>query len=378
VQLHQAPDDQSVDDLRHHVRQRLVQEEELVVDPAFFIALAQHVPRVTGVRIEPKRGPAHNELTKFRYEATLIVDGDPDAADGTWLDWSSDSLSLDALRRRLDEGPGVTIGVRGVPNARTTQDLAAADFLLNTTRNGTVRELREMLGRETNGAGFDPSDLLALGEAAGRAPAVGWSNRSEGGAFDVLYTPGDDPDRTAPFATPRLEPRPWSHYANHPLQAKMTRQLAPRLRESLERTLPGYMIPSAFVMLESLPLTANGKVDRRALPEPEWYLSQRRGTFIAPRTPTESKLAEVWSELLGVEDVGVEDDFFDLGGHSLLATQVVSRAREAFGVELEVRQLFDTPTIATLAEALDALAWAAESRDGARDDDDDEREGGVL
>ncbi len=195
----------------------------------------------------------------------------------------------------------------------------------------------------------------------------------------MRFFPRDGAASGAAFPPPRLDPRPWTTYANHPLQAKMTRQLAPQLRESLERILPKYMIPSAFVMLQSLPMTANGKVDRRRLPEPEWYLNQRRGTYVAPCTPTERQLAKVWSELLGVENVGRDDNFFDLGGHSLLATQVISRAREHFGVELEVRQLFDTPTVAGLSESIDGLAWVGQ---GAPDPqaviDGASREGGVL
>ena len=102
----------------------------------------------------------------------------------------------------------------------------------------------------------------------------------------------------------------------------------------MERTLPAYMVPASFVMLESLPLTPSGKVDRRALPEPEWYLTQRRGVYVAPETPVQKQLAAIFSELLGVAEVGIEDSFFDLGGHSLLATQLVSRIRDALQVEV--------------------------------------------
>jgi acyl carrier protein len=146
------------------------------------------------------------------------------------------------------------------------------------------------------------------------------------------------------------------------LQAKLTRQLAPRLRESLAAGLPGYMVPSAFVMLEALPLTANGKVDRKALPDPEWFLSQRQGAYVAPRSATQQALAGIWCELLGIEQVGLADNFFDLGGHSLLAVQVVSRVRDRFGVELGIGQLFETPTTEELAACIDALAPDGDGR----------------
>ncbi|HST58686.1 MAG TPA: condensation domain-containing protein, partial [Longimicrobium sp.] len=116
--------------------------------------------------------------------------------------------------------------------------------------------------------------------------------------------------------------------------------------------LPEHMVPGAFVALDALPLTRNGKVDRRALPDP---VAEAGEDYVAPRTPTEEVLAGVWAELLEVERVGAEDSFFALGGHSLLATRLVSRVREAFGVELSLRAVFDAPTVEQLAAQVEGL-----------------------
>ena len=102
------------------------------------------------------------------------------------------------------------------------------------------------------------------------------------------------------------------------------------LRSFLKAKLPEYMVPAAFVPLDALPLMPNGKVDRRALPAPDRTRPELEKEFIAPRTPVEELLAEVWAQVLGIERVGIYDNFFELGGHSLLATQAVSRMREAF------------------------------------------------
>ncbi|WP_157697822.1 non-ribosomal peptide synthetase, partial [Caballeronia calidae] len=121
------------------------------------------------------------------------------------------------------------------------------------------------------------------------------------------------------------------------------------LREHLASRLPDYMVPSAFVTLDRLPLTTNGKLDRRALPDPQW---QDHDDYVAPRTPVEQSLAQCFASVLGLERVSVFDNFFALGGHSLLATQLVSRLREALSIELSLRTLFDAPSVASLAETL--------------------------
>jgi amino acid adenylation domain-containing protein len=125
------------------------------------------------------------------------------------------------------------------------------------------------------------------------------------------------------------------------------------LREYLRSRLPEYMVPAAIMELESLPLTSNGKLDRRALARIVPAENRDETTYVAPRTPFEEVLANSWAELLRVERVGIHDNFFELGGHSLLVTQVVSRVRKEFSVELSVRALFETPTIAGLARRID-------------------------
>jgi pristinamycin I synthase-3/4 len=131
-------------------------------------------------------------------------------------------------------------------------------------------------------------------------------------------------------------------------------QPAAELRAALRITLPEYMLPSAFVHLDALPLTASGKTDRRALPAPPPVGEETGEAYRAPRTGLEEALAEAWREVLGVARVGIDDDFFDMGGHSLLATRVLSRVRQRLGVELPVRALFEHPTVASLAAAVAA------------------------
>ncbi|NNC00087.1 amino acid adenylation domain-containing protein, partial [Corallococcus exiguus] len=132
------------------------------------------------------------------------------------------------------------------------------------------------------------------------------------------------------------------------------------LKTHLRLGLPEYMVPAAFVVLDALPLNSNGKVDRKALPEPE--APQSGDTYVAPRTEVEAKLASIWAEVLRLPQVGVKDSFFELGGHSLLATQVVSRVRAEFSVELPLRALFESPTVEALAVRLTGLTRTSTSQ----------------
>jgi acyl carrier protein len=130
------------------------------------------------------------------------------------------------------------------------------------------------------------------------------------------------------------------------------------LRRSLQAQLPDYMVPSAYLFLDALPLTANGKMDQKALPLPSGQRPELERAYVAPRTPEEKLLAEILIELLKVEKVGVLDNFFDLGGHSLVAIQLLSRIRQLTGIELPIVTIFTKPTVEDLAVALSAEAAA--------------------
>lgn len=134
---------------------------------------------------------------------------------------------------------------------------------------------------------------------------------------------------------------------------------AAEIRKQLAAVLADYMIPATFVCMPSFPLTPNGKIDRKALPKPD-YSGMASQHYAAPRTETEKILAELWMEVLGVEKVGVEDNFFDLGGHSLLATQLISRICIRFRIDLQLKNLFETKSVAQLANKIDLLVWAKE------------------
>ncbi|MBV9788066.1 MAG: non-ribosomal peptide synthetase, partial [Chloroflexi bacterium] len=133
------------------------------------------------------------------------------------------------------------------------------------------------------------------------------------------------------------------------------------LRSFLRASLPEYMVPSTFITLDQLPLTSSGKVNLRALPAPERGRSAQAATLTPPRTPTEQTVATLWQEVLKLEAVSIDDNFFELGGHSLLATQLIARLRTTFQVDLPLRHLFTSPTIAGVAQTIETIQWMAQS-----------------
>jgi amino acid adenylation domain-containing protein len=152
------------------------------------------------------------------------------------------------------------------------------------------------------------------------------------------------------------------------------RTLTPaELRRHLAKDLPDYMLPTYFVRLDKLPLTSNGKIDRKKLPAVSDDDVPRADEMASPRTDTEKALTTIWTQLLNVRNVGINDDFFELGAQSLVAIKAVSRIRDAFGVDVSLRNLFERPTVAGLAEVIDGLSWvangnAARSHGGDRED----------
>ena len=135
------------------------------------------------------------------------------------------------------------------------------------------------------------------------------------------------------------------------------------IRDYLQRKLPAYMVPAAFVKLDQLPLDHNGKVDRKRLPTPDISRSALAVSFVAPRTPAEEVLAGIWCEVLGIESVGVYDNFFELGGHSLLATRIVSQVNEFFQVQFQLRSFFELPTIDGLVNSIARICGGSDAMD---------------
>jgi amino acid adenylation domain-containing protein len=376
VQLAQASDSKTVEQWQQQVRQSVAGEEELVIDPTFFLALKQHFSQISWVEIQPKRSPAHNELTQFRYDVTLhlepinnqpLLSGNPTVI--TWLNWQLDQLSLTQIKDKLLTDKPEFWGIRGIPNQRVEQALKIWEWVENAPDVETVEQLKKLLKQQVD-TGINPEQVWQLAESLGYTAHLSWWESSQDGSFDVIFQRNSEAEDSKKLTLSKLafwddkaiKTKPWTDYTNNPLRGKLVQKLIPKVREFLQEKLPSYMVPQAFVLLDSLPLTPNGKVDRKALPSPDAATRNLANSFVLPRNPIEAQLTQIWSEVLGLERIGVKDNFFELGGHSLLATQVLSRINSAFGLDLSVQIMFESPTIAGIAGYIQAVDWVAQDQ----------------
>ncbi|MEQ9672407.1 MAG: condensation domain-containing protein [Coleofasciculus sp. G2-EDA-02] len=263
---------------------------------------------------------------------------------------------MTSIGQLLAETQPEMIGITRVPDARLVAEVKTLDRLARDQAIETVSDLQQALSASPLETGIEPEDLWDLSQTLPYFVEINGSSSGIDGYFDVVFRRQTTPRSPGSYFFPEtVRLKPWNAYANNPLQTQLASDLIPQLRDYLKKRLPEYMIPSAFVLLEALPLMPNGKVDRRALPAPDSARSELNEAFTTPRTPVEEVLVGIWAKVLNVEQVGIHDNFFELGGHSLLATQVISQVHQAFRVELPLRGLFDAPTVAGVSDRLEAM-----------------------
>ncbi len=346
AQLARTEEGASAHELKRRVRERISLENELVVDPAFFLALVGKDPRLSRATFRVRRGRLWNETTQFHYDVTLHAGPVPTAAaPPRTLHWDSEVRTLEALAAVLDVSRGPVL-VTGVPNARVAGPVRFARLLEAAPAEATASALKDALA--AGDPGVDPEAVFALADSSRDVEAL-WPSSGDGSRFDV-FALASGHDRRSPLpAAPSPGAGAAPPHANAPNRGFALRDLTPKLRAHLEDLVPDYMVPVAFVALPALPRTPNGKLDRRALPAPDPEASGT-GRFVAPRTDAERTLAGIFGEVLRLEKVSVEDSVFDLGADSLLVFQITTRAHQA-GVQVSPRQVFQLRTVAALAKA---------------------------
>ncbi|MCC6766334.1 MAG: amino acid adenylation domain-containing protein [Deltaproteobacteria bacterium] len=352
-------------EVRARIERSLGREPELLIDPAFFAALAR--AHGGAVDVQLKRGRAHNELTRFRYDVTWRR-GRSAAGAGSEdvVAWSGAGPTLAELRQRLAAAPDATIVLHGVPNPRLQRELLAVGLLAAASDATTIGELRDEVAARPLAPGLDPEALWTSAIGASHDLAIGWSPAGLD-RYDARVRPrwcgarrdGDRPDGCVGGSTVAASasvPDDGAAHANDPARVATSAARVEALRAFLRARLPDAMMPAAFVVVPEVPLTANGKVDHAAL------AAHGEGGALgaddaAPLTPLERTVAAIWARLLGVSEVGRDDDFFALGGDSLLVYRVLRALRAEVGIELDLERFLVRPTVAGAASAIAAAAF---------------------
>jgi acyl carrier protein len=243
--------------------------------------------------------------------------------------------------------------LHAVPNSRVSFEVALAEEL-NSKRHADihVHELKSYVETRQE-HGVDPKVWWELGESLGYFVEAGWSDSQSNGAYDVCFQLKTSSDSFFIGVPGRSTDGP---FGNHPLRGKLARNLGPKLRKHCQENIPEYMLPSHFIMLSDLPLTTNGKIDKRALCPPERLTPRSQQNITFAENDVEKAIATIWGEFLGLSDPSVTDNFFDLGGHSMMMIQVCNRLRERLNQDVPVLMMFQFPTIRSLAQALGSAA----------------------
>lgn len=345
-------------EMRRQTRRRMSQERELVLDPGFFVSLKESLPRIGGVWVWPRRGVQANEMTQFRYDVVLRV-GEVAWEEAAWEVWDAERWSEESVAAYLSQVRPARWGLSGVANLRTWPASRLLEVLSQSRDEEDLEQLRVRLSAEPE-QGVDPESWWGLAETLGYRAEVSWLRGIVDGSYDVCFVRGDAACEVAMPCRSERERRGVREW-NNPLQGKWASERIPALRERLKASLPEYMVPSSIVVLESLPLTTNGKLDRRALPEPDLPRPELAVGFVSPEGPLQALLASIWSSVLNVPAIGIHDNFFELGGDSIHTIQVVAQARQ-HGLTLTARQLFQHRTISELSAIVESGTAQTDAR----------------
>ncbi|MER6074420.1 amino acid adenylation domain-containing protein [Streptomyces sp. NPDC001817] len=344
--------------LRRTIDQQVARETELLLSPALFDTLARQLPAVRAVDVRAKRGVHHNELTRYRYEAVLST-AEPvaDLTTSPGVRWGEQVSSAAEVEDRLRARRPAMLRLAALPNRRVHDEYTAMQSLFDP------RESIDLAPQDAPAP--DPEALCAAAERLGYRALPTWGERPE--LLDIVFL---DPERipagplTGVYAAPVVDA---ASCANTPTAFERTVDLEVVLRTHLQERLPDHMVPSALTTLDALPLDANGKVDRGALPAPS---ATAEGPGTEPGTPIQEIVRDLFAEVLGLprHQVHADSDFFRIGGHALAAARLLSRARRTLGADPGSRALYEAPTPAAFAALVGDAPTVATGPGGAAGD----------
>lgn len=354
LEMSLSEEGKTVSEARNNIETRFLKESELVLSYAYFLDLLKKFPQISNVQFTPKRGRTDNELTKFRYDVVLTVgnEGCEDIEKPipiSQLNWDERKLTIDEIKKYIKSEQKENILIRNIINTRVEKEMKALKLIEISNPNDTLRQIEEQINLTE---GIHPEELWQIADELGMKLELSINHYHNGlmGYYHALFYKDEKVlNGLLRELVPLTESRKKEVKATTPLQIKLESKIIANIRDYLEENLPNFMVPSNFVVIEKIPLTANGKADLKALPRP--FANHMPPTALeqAPTTKLQKELVDIWKDILGLKEIGVKDNFFDIGGHSLLATQLILKVRQTYHVKLPLRVLFEKPSITEMA-----------------------------
>lgn len=368
ISTFKASGDTTLKHLRDTTSIKVTREEELTISPSYFYAYGLQHADVNDVHIFVRQDPYVNELTKFRFDAVMTVSADSQSASQATdtqkvitQEYASVAQNIEKVLSEIPDNSQLLI--TNIPNQRISYE-SALITTFDTAPTGTKNSFETPALNEHNALElpYNSSVLAQYPELQ-----FDWLHMPDhnNGYLSVLIRKQNQllPNLLqAAHLRHSLAPE-WDRYLNKPLLAIATRHIIPQLKPYLADRLPDYMLPAAIVPIDKVPLTINGKVDKTNLPEPNWNVNTTRAEYVAPRNQQEQSLSDIWSQVLGIDKVGINDNFFDLGGDSILTTQIIVKAKAA-NIQVSALQLFKNNTIAELSEVIGKQTTAIVAEQG--------------
>src|SRR5690625_2663108 len=367
VTMYQSDYSMKTSELWDVIQEDIRKEKELVIDTKIFHALEKINSQISDVQIIPKRGRQHNELTKYRYDVVLTIDKtmmEPKDEDSEILNHTDyktidkSNVKVEDIKDVLQPGDTPYVLLKEVYNSRLYKEVQAVKYMKEIEPPITLEELNDKIN--TLDGGIDPEDIWELGHQFGYGTEIDWESNLKEGKMTILFKHHTVPQekshlpRLVNYSEDNLHDN-LKHYANNPMKSKLNINLGPILKEYLQDSLPDFMIPISYILIDRLPLTVNGKLDKKALPIPALGTLSTSESYTMPDTELERSIADVWESVLGKNKIGIHDDFFELGGHSLLATQLIFQLRDLLKLGIPIRILFEEPTIHGMANAIENI-----------------------
>jgi ubiquinone/menaquinone biosynthesis C-methylase UbiE len=391
IEFAKAPEDLTVELLQKRVKSHHDNESELLVSPYFFKQLRHLIPAITNIDIQLKRGHHRTEMSAYRYDAILHLGDDYHSINDADFILQSTPNNLMELKEHFTT-ISKPIVFRDLVNARLVGDQLIQNALMSEKSTHHVEALKQLIDQGQQCAkgfqyanSFQPEEVYQLVKNNHQLDndfdiALTWAKSGDPVCFDVYIYPKNkqhnlssyiidknEADRNSQAGDAHKEGKEGQHglaaHCNQPIQTTDEFDLIDRLKTRLAKNLPEFMMPNDFVVLPSIPLTPNGKVDRNALPKPEKRKRITKDEFVAPESDIEKIIATVFQEMLNLEKIGTKDDFFSLGANSLLIAQANNRLSQRLDKKVSLVAMYRYPTIAALAGYLSGNVDKQQSTD---------------